>query len=154
MPFVSTYQPALESNRKSPFTEHIFKRPLIISYTSIHNNQDYEVRATTTRKRACEQLQKFGDHEQASTRLNFASKSSKGKILRAVKNFNGPFITPNDGRTKRFCSSALLCASFTWQIVKITTEGPNARDQSAFCAFHSFLVGVRTNAGYIHATLA
>ena len=37
---------------------------------------------------------KFGEHEQASTRLNFASKSSKGKILRAVKNFNGPFITP------------------------------------------------------------
>ena len=31
---------------------------------------------------------------QANTRLNFDSKSSKGKILRAVKNFNGPFITP------------------------------------------------------------
>ena len=45
--------------------------------------------------RACEQLQKFGEHEQASSRLNFASKSSKGKILRAVKNFNGPFITPS-----------------------------------------------------------
>ena len=45
--------------------------------------------------RACEQLQKFGEHEQASTRLNFASKSSKGKILWAVKNFNGPFITPH-----------------------------------------------------------
>ena len=29
--------------------------------------------------------QKFGEHEQASTRLNFASKSSKGKILRVVK---------------------------------------------------------------------
>ena len=28
--------------------------------------------------------QKFGEHEQASTRLNFASKSSKGKILRAI----------------------------------------------------------------------
>ena len=39
--------------------------------------------------------QKFGEHEQASTRLNFASKSNKGKILRAVKNLNGPFITPN-----------------------------------------------------------
>ena len=43
--------------------------------------------------------QKFGEHEQASTRLNFASKSSKGKILRAVKNFNGPFITPIMGET-------------------------------------------------------
>ena len=39
--------------------------------------------------------QKFGEHEQASTPLNFASKSSKGKILRAVKSFNGPFITPS-----------------------------------------------------------
>ena len=37
---------------------------------------------------------KIGEHEQASTRLNFPRKSSKGKILRAVKNFNGPFITP------------------------------------------------------------
>ena len=29
--------------------------------------------------------EKFGEHEQANTRINFASKSSKGKILRAVK---------------------------------------------------------------------
>ena len=55
--------------------------------------------------RACEQLQKFGEHEQASTRLNFASKSSKGKILRAVKNFHGPFITRN------FTESSLLLVS-------------------------------------------
>ena len=48
----------------------------------------------------CEQLQKFGEHEQVSTRLNFASKSSKSKILRAVKNFHGPFITPNGNRTE------------------------------------------------------
>ena len=41
-------------------------------------------------------MQKFGStSKQASTRLNFASKSSKGKILQAVKNFNGPFITPS-----------------------------------------------------------
>ena len=50
--------------------------------------------------RACEQLQKVGQHEQASSRLNFASKSSKGKILLAVKNFNGPFITPTKTKTK------------------------------------------------------
>ena len=43
---------------------------------------------------------KLGEHEQASTRLNFASKSSKGKILRAVKNFNGPFITPLFNKAK------------------------------------------------------
>ena len=30
-------------------------------------------------------------------------------------------------------------------------EGPNAHDQIAFCAFHSFLVEVQTNAGYVHA---
>ena len=28
-------------------------------------------------------------------------------------------------------------------------EDRNARDQSAFCAFHTFLVEVQTNAGYI-----
>ena len=48
---------------------------------------------TASKRRPSEQLQKFGEHQQASTRLNFASKSSKGKILRAVKNFNGPFIS-------------------------------------------------------------
>ena len=46
------------------------------------------------RTNTCEQLQEFWEHEQANTRLNFDSKSNKGKILRAVKNFNGPFITP------------------------------------------------------------
>ena len=29
-------------------------------------------------------------------------------------------------------------------------EGPNAYNQIAFCAFHSFLVEVQTNAGYVH----
>ena len=37
--------------------------------------------------RACEQLQEFCEHEQASTSLNFASKSSKGQILRVIENF-------------------------------------------------------------------
>ena len=55
----------------------------------------------------CEQSKKLGEHEQASTRLNFASKSSKGKILRADKKFNGPFITPSiqDDRNTRFPST-------------------------------------------------
>ena len=44
-----------------------------------------------------------------------------------------------------------------WQMVKTRmiilrmTEGPNVRDHIKFCAFHSFLVEVQTNAGYIHA---
>ena len=33
-------------------------------------------------------------------------------------------------------------------------EGRNARDQIAFCAFHSFLVEFQTNAGKIYAMLA
>ena len=49
----------------------------------------------STRIRACEQLQKFCEHEQASTRLNFASKSSKGQILLALEDFQGPFNTPS-----------------------------------------------------------
>ena len=46
------------------------------------------------RIRACEQFQKFWEHEQASTRLNFASKSSKDQILRALEDFQVPFNTP------------------------------------------------------------
>ena len=34
-----------------------------------------------TRMRACEQLQKFLEYEKASTRVIFASNSSKGQIL-------------------------------------------------------------------------
>ena len=33
-------------------------------------------------------------------------------------------------------------------------EGRDAHDQIAFCAFHSFLMEVQTNAGNIHATHA
>ena len=54
----------------------------------------------------------------------------------------------NHRRSKRFCSNAVLCVSFTCQMVKTRVirlrgvEGRNARDQSAFCAFDSFLVEV------------
>ena len=64
----------------------------------------------------------------------------------------------NDRRSKRFCSNAVLCISFTWQMVKTRVirirviEGPNVHDQIALCAFYSFLVEVQMNAGYIHAT--
>ena len=30
-------------------------------------------------------------------------------------------------------------------------EGPNVHDQILFCTFHTFVVEVQTNAGYIHA---
>ena len=50
--------------------------------------------------------------------------------------------------------------TFLWQMVKTRVirlrviEGPNARDQSAFYAFLTFLVEFQRNAGYIHATHA
>ena len=46
-----------------------------------------------TKIQACEQLQKLCEHEQVSTRLIFASNSSKGQILRALSNWMGPFDT-------------------------------------------------------------
>ena len=48
-----------------------------------------------TKIRACEHLQKFCEHEEASTHLIFASNSSKGQILRALSNLMGPFDTPS-----------------------------------------------------------
>jgi len=44
--------------------------------------------------RACEQLQKFCEHEQASTHLIIASNSSGGQVLRALSNLMGPFDIP------------------------------------------------------------
>ena len=65
-----------------------------MAFASIREHAEHcDFFASTSRNK------KFGEHEQGSTRLNFASKSSKGKILRAVKNFNGPFITPNNDQT-------------------------------------------------------
>ena len=66
----------------------------------------------------------------------------------------------NYRRSKRFSSSSLLCISFTRQMVQTLAirlqviEGPNARDQIAFCTFQSFFVEVQTNNGYMHATHA
>ena len=51
----------------------------------------------------------------------------------------------------------VLCVSFTLQMVKTRViklrgvEGPNARGQITLYALYSFLVEVKTNAGYIHA---
>ena len=42
-----------------------------------------------TKIRACEQLQKFCEHEQASIHLIFASSPSKGQILRGTFKLDG-----------------------------------------------------------------
>ena len=47
-----------------------------------------------TKIRACEQLQKFCEHEQASSHVIFASNSTKGQILQALSNWIEPFDTP------------------------------------------------------------
>ena len=59
----------------------------------------------------------------------------------------------NDRRSKRFCSNAVVCVNFMFQMVKTRViklrvfEGSNARDQIArFHTFHSFLVEVQTKA--------
>ena len=67
--------------------------------------------------------QKFGEHEQASTRLNFASKSSKGKILRAVKNFNGPFITPILGLRLAKSNNNSACSRRFFKSVNVLKPG-------------------------------
>ena len=60
--------------------------------------------------------------------------------------------------TERSGSSAVLCVSFTRYKFKTRVfrlrevEGPNARDQIAFSAFHSLLVVVQMNAVYIQST--
>ena len=69
----------------------IFKK-LNFSWTS-YFSVPFNPKENTT-VRACEQLQKFCEHEQASTCVFFASKSSKGQILRALLNRMGPFDTP------------------------------------------------------------
>ena len=72
-------------------------------------------------------------------------------------------VGDNDQRSKRFCSiTELVCSAQVSRQKYVKTrviwlrviEGPNARDQMAFYAFHLFLVEVQTNAGYIHATHA
>ena len=58
-------------------------------------NYGYPIRQGILRKiRACERLQKFFEHKQASTPLIFASNLSKGQTLRALSNWLGPFDTP------------------------------------------------------------
>ena len=59
-----------------------------------------------------------------------------------------------DQRSKRFCSNAVLYASQNTQHLIMRVEGQNARDQIALCAFHSFLVEVQMNVGYVYATHA
>ena len=84
-------------------------------------------------------------------------------ILLIITKGNGGRATMIEDQSswwKRFWTSAVLCVSVRWQMVKKRVirlrmiDGRKARDQSAFCAFHTFLVEVQTNAGYIRATHA
>ena len=73
-----------------PFRKHCFP----VSFCFQDANYAYATRQEVlTKIRACEQLQKICDNEQASTHLIFASNSSKGQILRALSNWMGPLDT-------------------------------------------------------------
>ena len=109
-------------NNFFPFTLYIFTANKPINQTNQLNQEEvtnglWEHAGTASFWRAraeinnllCELASNakiWGAREQASTRLNFVSKSSKGRILRAVKNFNGPFITPL--REKELMHSLLM----------------------------------------------
>ena len=66
----------------------------------------------------------------------------------------------NDQRSTHFCSN-VQCALCKFHITKLMVkthvikllgiEGPNTCDQIACHAFHSLLVEVQMNSGYIHA---
>ena len=63
-----------------------------VSFCFQDANHAYATRQENlTKIRACEHLQKFCEHGQASTHLIFASNSSKGQIFRALSNWMGPF---------------------------------------------------------------
>ena len=57
------------------------RRRFYMIYGILGNRANFKENPSTGK-----QLQKFCKHKQASTRLNFASKSSKGQILQAVEN--------------------------------------------------------------------
>ena len=80
----------------------------------------------------------FSRHRQLLWNATIVIRSSNNQRLRSAGD--------NDRRSKRFCSSAVLWVSFTWQMVKTRVisvqaiESPNTRNQITFCAFPSFLV--------------
>ena len=66
------------------------------------------------------------------------------KIMMYSGNQRLQSVGNNDWRAKRFCSNAVLCISFMWQMVKTrmirirVIEGPNVHDQIALCvSIHS-----------------
>ena len=72
-----------------PVSALLFSRcKLCLRYTAGNFNENPSMRA----------LEKFCEHERASTHVIFASNSSKGQMWRALSNWMGPFDTPPRGR--------------------------------------------------------
>ena len=86
------------------------------------NYADATQQGILTKIRASEHLEKFCEHEQASTHLIFASSSSKGQILRALSNWMGPIDTPTSASSQANSFQILLGTTsspgdlfnFTW----------------------------------------
>ena len=91
-PETFTARPCFPNFSQFPIQETLFP----VSYFFFRDaNHAYATRqGILTKIRACENLQKFCEHEQASTRLIFASNWSKGQILRALSTWMGSFDTP------------------------------------------------------------
>ena len=77
-----------------PIWETLFPVSVFVFKMQHYAYATYARQGILMKIRACELLQKFCEHEQVSTRLIFASNSSKGQILRAVSNWMGLFNTP------------------------------------------------------------
>ena len=67
-----------------PYRKHCFQCHVFSFQDANHAYATLE--GILTKIRACENLQKFCEHEQANTRLIFVSNSSKGQILQAISN--------------------------------------------------------------------
>ena len=101
----------------------------------------------------CHKKEKWLEYETFQKPLSFAPQEEKSTSISTYRPSTYLLvITIGHGvqaTTKRFCSIAVLCVSFTRQIVKTRVirfpviANPNARVQIEFSAFHSFLVEVQ-----------
>ena len=131
-----------------------------VSFCFQDTNYAYDtLQRILTKIRACEHLQKFCQHEQASTHLVFASNSNKGQILRALSNWMGPFHTPswdinfNTRREIPYLQAAMYYSFYDINILTRCTSRSvptsshskqmvigNLKKRFMFCARHLFVV--------------
>ena len=92
----------------------VFRTGNIVSSVQDANYGYATCQGILTKIRACEQLQKSCEHEQASTHLIFANNSSRGKILRALSIWMGPFDTRSMRALCLFLQARAAVKFFLW----------------------------------------